>query len=248
MSPLPERAAPRVEVHPDAHALATAIAGELLHRLSDAQAAGRTPHVVLTGGTIADAMHHELTRLAPASGVDLGEVELWFGDERFVGGEDADRNVGQVRRAFLDPAGVPARRVHAMPATEDASDVDAAAASYAQELAEHGPEEFDVVMFGVGPDGHIASLFPGFPQLAEETATVLGVRDAPKPPPERVTLTYPALRRARAVWFLVSGEGKAEAVATAHAPGTTKEQIPAVGLTGTEDTRWFLDRDAASRL
>ncbi|TIC86558.1 6-phosphogluconolactonase [Nocardioides sp. GY 10127] len=248
MSPLPDRPAARVEVHPDASALATAIAGELLNRLADVQAAGRTPHVVLTGGTIADAMHAEVTRLADASGVDLTEVEFWFGDERFVAPDSPDRNVGQVRRAFLDPAGVPARRVHAMPSTQDAEDVDAAAALYADELAEQGPEAFDVAMFGVGPDGHIASLFPGFPQLAEESATVLGVRDAPKPPPERITLTYPALARSRAVWFLVSGEGKAESVAAAHAEGTTKEQIPAVGLMGTEDTRWFLDTGSASQL
>ena len=96
--------APRVEVQPDAAALATAVAGELLSRLADAQAAGHEPQIALTGGTIADAVHRELARLSPGSEVDWGRVVVWWGDERFVARDSADRN------ATGRPGGVPRRR------------------------------------------------------------------------------------------------------------------------------------------
>ncbi|MDN5745971.1 MAG: 6-phosphogluconolactonase, partial [Nocardioidaceae bacterium] len=83
---------PRIEVHDDAAALATTVAGELLHRIADAQAAGQVPDIGLTGGRIADAIHHEIARLADASGVDWGAVQFWFGDERFVPSDSPKRN------------------------------------------------------------------------------------------------------------------------------------------------------------
>ncbi|WP_300575777.1 6-phosphogluconolactonase [uncultured Nocardioides sp.] len=240
---------PRVEVHADAGELATSVAGELLRVLAGAQAAGRIPHVVLTGGSIADAIHREVARLSAASGVDWGSVELWWGDERFVARDSADRNAVQAREAFLDAVGVAEHRVHEVAATGEAADVEAAAAAYADELAAHGPDEFDVLMLGVGPDGHIASLFPDRAELAEVDRPTVPVTDSPKPPPERVSLTYPTLARSRATWLLVSGEPKAEAVARALSPaGTTVEETPASGVSGREETVWFLDRDAASRL
>lgn len=236
---------PRIEVHDDSAALATTVAGELLHRLADAQAAGHVPQVALTGGTIAEDIHQEIARLSPESGVDWTRVVVWFGDERFVAADSPDRNAGQARAAFLDAVG--ATQVHEMPSTADAEDVDAGATAYAETLREHGSGEFDIVMLGIGPDGHIASLFPGFPQLDVEDADAVGVTGSPKPPPERVSLTFAALNRARSVWFLVSGSGKAPAVAAALG-GADVHEIPAAGVTGREETTWFLDREAASAL
>ena len=237
----------RVEVHEDAAALSTAVAGELLSRLADRQAAGEVPHVVLTGGTIAESIHGEIARLAPESGVDWGAVELWFGDERFVAPDSPDRNVGHARAAFIDAVGVPAHRVHAMPSTADAVDVDEGAEAYETELHERGPEAFDVLMLGVGPDGHVASLFPGFTQLDVTDRTTVGVTGSPKPPSERISLTYPRLNKSTSVWFLVSGSGKAEAVARALG-GADPHEIPASGVSGLEETIWFLDRESASAL
>ena len=122
-------AAPRVEVHAGPEELARSVAGELLRVLGDAQSAGRRPHVVLTGGSIADAIHRELARLSPGSGVDWSAVDLWWGDERFVARDSGDRNAVQARTAFLDAVGVPAERVHEVAATEDVDDVVAAAAA-----------------------------------------------------------------------------------------------------------------------
>ena len=236
---------PRIEVHEDAAALATAVAGELLSRLADAQAGGGVPHISLTGGTIAEAIHREIARLSPASDVDWSRVVVWFGDERFVGPDDPDRNAGQARAAFLDAVG--ATQAHPMPSTADAADVDEGAASYAETLREHGAGEFDVMMLGIGPDGHIASLFPGFAQLDVDDALAVGVTGSPKPPPERISLTFEALRRSKSVWFLVSGAGKAQAVAAALG-GADLHDIPAAGVTGREETIWFLDRGSASSL
>ncbi|GAB6985543.1 6-phosphogluconolactonase [Nocardioides pyridinolyticus] len=237
--------APRIEVHPDAAALATAVAGELLARLADAQAAGHVPQVALTGGTIAEEIHREVARLSPSTQVDWTQVVVWWGDERFVAPDSPDRNARQAREAFLDAVG--ATRVHEMPSTADAATADEGAAAYAATLREHGSGELDVVMLGIGPDGHVASLFPGFPQLDVTDALSAGVTGSPKPPPERITLTFPALNRAKAVWFLVSGDGKSGAVAQALG-GADRHDIPAAGVTGHDETIWFLDRGAASQL
>ena len=237
---------PLVEVHEDPAELATAVAGELLNRIADAQASGAVPNICLTGGTIAEAIHREVARHADDSGVDWGAVDFWFGDERFVAPDSADRNAGQAKAAFLDEVGVPEHRIHQMASTADAADVGAGASAYAQELRAHGGH-FDVVMLGVGPDGHIASLFPGFEQLDATDELAVGVTGSPKPPPERISLTYPALRDATSVWFLVSGDGKAEAVASALG-GADLHQTPAAGVQGRDETIWFLDRAAASRL
>jgi 6-phosphogluconolactonase len=225
------------------------VAGELLARLVDAQSAGHEPQVALTGGTIADAVHRELTRLSASSEVDWSRVVVWWGDERFVPPDSPDRNAEQARAGFLSTVGVDPAKVHEMPSTADAPDVDAAAVAYSDLVRTHGSGEFDVMMLGVGPDGHVASLFPGFPQLDVEDRIAVPVTDSPKPPPERVSLTFSALNRADEVWFVVSGADKAEAVgrALADAPPGVRE-IPATGVRGQVQTIWFLDRDAASQV
>jgi 6-phosphogluconolactonase len=245
MSGLP---VPRVEVHESAAELATAVAGALIRLLTVKQAAGDVPLVVLTGGTIADKIHRELARLGPGSEVDWTRVDFYWGDERFVAPDSADRNARQARAAFLDAIGVDPARVHEIPSTADAASVDDAATAYAATVRASEGSVFDVLMLGVGPDGHVASLFPGFPQLTAD-AIAVGVTGSPKPPPERVTLTLAALNHSDQVWFVVSGADKAGAVgrALAATPPDVQE-IPAIGVRGRMGTTWFLDRDAASQV
>ncbi|WP_372729394.1 6-phosphogluconolactonase [Nocardioides sp.] len=241
---------PLVEVHPDPQALASVVAGELIERLRDVQSRGEVPAVVLTGGTIADAVHREIAGRADADEVDWTRVDLWWGDERFVGPEDHERNALQARRAFLDAVDVDPERVHEIPSTADVEDLGEAVASYEEALSSRGGRPFDVVMLGMGPDGHVASLFPGHPALAVDDRAAVAVPNSPKPPAARVSMTLPTLRAARSVWFLVSGEAKAEAVERALAGGAeaaTVDEIPAVGVEG-EETVWFLDRAAAALL
>jgi 6-phosphogluconolactonase len=236
---------PRIEVHDDASALAVAVQGALVSRLAQAQSRGEQPHVALTGGTIADAVHHELARLASGdAGVDWSRVDFWWGDERFVSVGSSERNARAARAAFLDPVGADPSRVHEIGSTDDAATVAEAAEAYGRALRAHGSGVVEVVMLGVGPDGHVASLFPGHPTLDIDDEIAAPVTDSPKPPPERVTLTLPTLNRTRATWLVVSGSEKADAVGRALAG----DDLPAARVHGTEETVWFLDREAASAL
>jgi 6-phosphogluconolactonase len=241
--------APRVEVHESAADLATSVAGAFLRAMTVLQDSGEVPQVGLTGGTIAEAIHREIARLGADTEVDWGRIDFFWGDERFVAPDSPDRNAGQARASFLDVLGVDPDRVHEIPSTSEADSVDAAAASYADTVGGSGAGRFHVLMLGVGPDGHIASLFPGFPQLDVDDAVAVGVTGSPKPPPERVSLTFPTLNRSDEVWFVVSGSDKAEAVgrALAATPPDVHE-IPAAGVRGEAETIWFLDHDSASRL
>ena len=240
---------PELHTHESPEALAADVAERLLVVLREAQADGRTPHVALTGGTIAGTVHQALARLAPHSEVDWADVVWWWGDERFVAADDSERNAKQVRAELLDTLeGLDPANVHEVPALGDVADVAAAASAYADELRAHGTDAFDVVMLGMGPDGHVASLFPGYPQLEVTGEIAVPVTDSPKPPPERVSLTFESLNRTREVWFLVSGSGKADAVAAALGPDGTVRDTPARGVLGRRATVWFLDQDAAGSL
>jgi len=233
-----------VEVYEDAGALAAGVATRLLERLEEIQATGREPHVGLTGGTIADEIHRELARLASDSSVDWRRVVFFWGDERYVAADSPDRNALQARTAFLDHVGTDPAKVHEMPSSEY-GDLEAAAAAYSDVVRAEGSGAFDVLMLGIGPDGHVASLFPGSPQLDVDDRIAVAVTGSPKPPPERISLTFAALNRSEAVWFLVSGGAKAEALARALA-GADKHDIPATGVTGMSETLWLVD-EAASR-
>ena len=239
---------PRIEVHVDAADLATSVAGELISRIEDAQARGEEPQIVLTGGTIAEHVHRELARMAPASEVDWSRVVLWWGDERYVASDSPDRNARHALAAFGDGLALDPAKVHQVPSTDDTSSVAEAADRYAADVREHGAGSFEVLMLGVGPDGHVASLFPGSPQLDVDDRVAVAVSDSPKPPAERVSLTFAALNRARSVWFLVSGADKSGAVARALADGADLHDVPAAGVTGELETIWFLDRASASEL
>lgn len=238
-----------VRVFPDAAALAAAVAEAFValatEPLPPVQHGDPIREVALTGGTIADAIHREIAARWPSP--PPAGLRFWWGDERFVSSASDDRNELHARRAWLDVVGVRDEQIMAVPATDDAADVAAAAAAYSQTVRGLGTGEFDLVMLGLGPDGHVASLFPGFPQLDATDAIAVSVTDSPKPPPERVSLTFEALNRTRRVWFLVSGETKADAVARALAETGTVHETPARGVHAPEVT-WWLDAGAASAL
>lgn len=246
---------PQIAVQSNAESLAASVAARLTTRLVDIQATGRVPSVVLTGGRIGIAVLR-LVQEAPArDAVDWQRVEFWWGDERYVPVGDPERNDAQAREALLDRVAVDPDRVHSIPASDGlfGDDVDAAADAYAAELAtharpeDHGPvPRFDVLLLGIGPEGHTASIFPESPAAYEERS-VVAVRNCPKPPPTRLTLTFPALCAAQEVWLVVAGEDKAGAVAMALG-GAGRVQIPAAGARGRSRTLWLLDRAAASKL
>jgi 6-phosphogluconolactonase len=230
--------------------LADLVASSLVEALVEVQQGGGVPSVALTGGTIAATVHETLAASPDTALVDWSRVDVWFGDERYVPADDPDRNVGQATRSLLSRLPFDPSRIHAMPASDSGhASLAEAATAYGDELRAQGRGRFDVVMLGVGPDGHVASLFPGFAQLDIDDAIAVPVQDSPKPPPNRISLTFGALNRSRAVWFLVSGNGKAEAVArTLGTDAPDVHEIPAVGVHGEQETVWFLDEGSASLL
>jgi 6-phosphogluconolactonase len=243
-----------VVVVPDADILASAVAARLVVKIIDAQAERGWASVVLTGGRIAAKVLRSVTELRAADAIDWSHVDVWWGDERFLPRGHPDRNETQAREALLDALPLDESRVHPMPASDgpDGDEAEAAAARYARDLAaaaKPGSSElphFDVLMLGVGEDGHVASIFPGHP-VGYETGTVAAVHNSPKPPPTRITLTMRAIRSAEEVWLIASGPDKAAAVAMAI-EGAGQMQVPAAGAVGTEKTLWLLDREAAAKV
>lgn len=247
----------RVVVHPDADVLAQATAARLLTRLVDLQSADAPVHVVLTGGTVGIRTLAAVAQSPARAAVDWSGVHLWWGDERFLADGDPERNETQAREALIGPLGdaLPAANVHAVrPLDEAAGTVtpEDAAAAYAAELAAFAPDgadlpTFHVLMLGMGPDGHVASLFPGHPGVTAAGVPTVGVHDSPKPPPLRVSLTFEAIRSAREVWIVAAGEEKADAVASALSDAPV-DRTPAAGALGVDATLWLVDAAAASRI
>ncbi len=232
-----------VLVHPAAADVAEALATRLLARLAELQRNGRTPQVALTGGRIATQAYQRLAAEGPSSAVDWSRVDLWWGDERFVAAADDDRNDKQALDLLAVPLRLDPARVHRMPTSDGGADLDQAAEDYAREL---GSTSFDICLLGMGPDGHVASLFPEHPSSYAE-GEVIAVRAAPKPPPDRISLTLSVINRSREVWFVVSGSDKSAATRLAlMGPGAI--QVPAAGVSGMQRTLWLLDRDAAAEL
>jgi len=244
---------PEVIVYRDGTLLAQAVAARLVTGLTDAAAARGSASVVLTGGGIGTKVLEELAAAPARDAIDWRHLDIWWGDERFVPAGDPDRNETGARAALLDHVDADPARVHAMPGPDgpDGDDPDAAAARYASWLAAAaGPQgpvpAFDVLMLGIGPEGHVASLFPGLPALGDERPAV-AVRNSPKPPPTRLSLTFPSIRAAREVWILASGEEKADAVAQALS-GADPAQLPAAGARGRQRTLFLLDGAAAAKM
>ncbi len=245
--------APTLIVHRDETLLARAVAARLVTRLVDVQTARGTASVGLTGGGIGTAVLREIAAAPARDAVDWDSLDVWWGDERFLPSGHPGRNETAARAALLDAVPVDPARVRPMPGPDTADDAETAAERYASWLAaaarpeDHGPvPSFDVLLLGVGPDGHTASLFPGQPAVYDERP-VVAVHGAPKPPPTRITMTFAAVNAAREAWLVVSGADKAGAVAMALG-GAGRVQVPAAGVRGRQRTLWLLDAAAAAKV
>jgi 6-phosphogluconolactonase len=244
-----------VVVYDNADLLAAAAAARLITRIVDVQATKGTASVVLTGGGTGIAVLAELNSSSARDAIDWSRLDVYWGDERFVPADSDDRNEKGAREALLDHVPLDPKRVHVMAPSdgEFGDDVDAAAAAYAEVLAaQAGPDDggvpaFDICLLGLGGEGHTASVFPDSPAVHETQRSVVPVRDCPKPPPTRVSLTLPAIRRSREVWLMTAGEAKAEAVSLALS-GAPEVQVPVSGARGYRRTLWLLDRSAAGKL
>ena len=244
---------PEVVVEQSAEELASRTAERTAELLRSAVGELGEAHLAITGGGILEKV---LTALRDQADVPWQRVHVWWGDERYVPADSDERNDVPATRLLFDHIDIDPVKLHRMPASDAGfgDDVDAAADSYAAELAravdggsDGAVPAFDVVLLGVGPDGHCASLFPGHPGTQVLHTSVIGVRNSPKPPPTRTSLTFTALDAAKQVWFVVSGTGKADAVARALS-GAPREEVPSAGPRGRDRTIWLLDKEAAANL
>jgi 6-phosphogluconolactonase len=237
----------KLEVLDDRAAVERIVATALLDAIADATFARGRADIVITGGTVGIGTLAQVARIAEHRDIAWHLVHLWWGDERFVPTGDPDRNEGQAATALIDHIAIPERNVHAFPA-DDGQGIGAARDAFRSEvrteLGEH--PRFDVVLNGIGPDGHVASLFPGLPH-GELGDLVIALENSPKPPPARLSFTFEALNGGRRVWIVAAGDDKADAIARLMS-GSPVDVTPASGLHGTDETVVFIDRAAASAL
>jgi 6-phosphogluconolactonase len=248
------RPEPQVVVAASAEELATHTAQRVASTLAAALEERDVAHFAITGGSILEAV---LSAIAALDSIDWSRVHVWWGDERYVPADSDERNDRPACAKLFNHVDIDPAKLHRMPASDAGfgDDVEAAADSYAAELAAVVPPElsdepvprFDVLLLGVGPDGHCASLFPRHPGVDVEDAAVIAVRDSPKPPPIRLSMTFPTLDAANEVWFVASGDGKAEAVGRALG-GADRHEVPSAGPRGRLHTLWLVDEDAAAQL
>lgn len=242
----------RVLISADKQTMAASVAKRFLSRVRRRLDSGHLAHIALTGGTSGLAVLEAAGRDPGLDDIDWSRVHLWWGDERFVPRGHDERNEVGAHRALIDRVALPPSNVHTMAASDDGMALDEAAAAYAAELSRFSGAgcawpAFDICFLGVGPDGHIASLFPDRSEIQIVDRAVVAVRDSPKPPPERITLTRPVINTSKRVWMVLSGADKASALGLALA-GASYESVPAAGAKGRKRTVFFVDRAAAAEV
>lgn len=241
----------KTEVLPSPAAVAEAAGRLFIAAASDAVAARGRFAVALAGGSTPEALYRWLAAPERATQVDWQRVQVFFGDERCVPPDDPASNYGKAREALLSRIPLPAGNVHRVAGELPPEE---AARAYERELAGVSGDaipRFDLILLGMGDDGHTASLFPGMPAL-EECERPCVATDVPpyvKPHVPRVTLTFPALNAARIVAFLVTGQGKAPRVAEALSRATEGPLLPAARVNPSSGAlTWLLDEHAAMQL
>ncbi|MET3768023.1 6-phosphogluconolactonase [Marisediminicola sp. UYEF4] len=242
----------RVLVHHDLPALAGAVAARFITKMIDLLEEKPEVHIVLTGGGAGIGILTAVNESDARDQVEWARVHVWWGDERWVAHDHADRNERQAREALLDHVALSPGHIHPFPAPGENADLDAAADAHAAELracAFEGADSpvFDITFLGVGPDGHIASLFPESDGVRVTDRSVIAVRNAPKPPPERLSLTFPAINGSDRIWLALSGADKASALGLALA-GAAPFEVPAAGVRGRRRTVFFVDSAAAAEV
>lgn len=238
----------RVEKLADAMGVARSAAEIFVTAFLKARQEGRAFTVALAGGATPRALYTLLASPEYQRRVAWEEVSFFFSDERGVPPEHPDSNYRAANELLFRPLKIPASHIHRM--RGESEDLGAAAALYEQELRDGfggGFPEFDLVLLGMGPDGHTASLFPGSIALKEEKRWVVPVLDAPKPPPRRLTLTVPVLKRGKEIVFMVTGADKAAAISAVLKEAAPAEQFPAK-LINAGSSLWLVDQAAASLL
>lgn len=239
---------PQLRVIPGKDAFVAEVALSACHVLREAVEAQGVAHIALTGGTIGIAVLGAIARSVHHA-PDWSRVHFWWGDERFVSRESPDRNALQAREALLSQIDVPDGNIHEMPASDEGMSLSESASNYGRHLGQWAPQgaftpAFDVTFLGIGPDSHVASLFPNHPDALKETP-VIGVTNSPKPPPERISLSYPAINGSKRVWIVAFGDDKALALSKLFR-SRDDLSVPSSCVHGMQETVVWADDTASS--
>jgi 6-phosphogluconolactonase len=201
-------------------------------------------HIALTGGTVGILTLTHLAANEDFLKLDFDRLHIWFGDERYVAGESADRNSNQARATLLDRILIPQSNIHEYPDLDSGLPVDQAAKIFEDQMIavfEDANPAMDLMILGMGPDGHIASLFPG---KSHENKLIVSESDSPKPPPQRLSMSMGMINRSERIVFVVSGIDKAEATEKVHRDPEC--DLPAAKVQAKVETIWFIDEAAGA--
>jgi 6-phosphogluconolactonase len=224
--------------------VAQSAAVEIISSLKELLSKQESVHLALTGGTVGIKTLEALAHESEFAKLGLSRIHIWWGDERYVEANSPDRNAVQAYEALLSKVLIPAANIHQFPATDSGLDVAEAAIVFQQELTDvFGVVEpkMDLMILGMGPDGHIASLFPG---VDYGSTDVVSISSSPKPPSERLSFSYEMINRSHKIVFVVSGIDKASAIEKIHT--VTDCDLPAARVIATGETIWFIDEAAGA--
>lgn len=233
---------PIVHRFKDGAEVAAATAEALSNRLAELLGDNSEVHIQITGGTVGIQTLAELATRVDFQRLDLDRLNIWWGDERYVSSDSMDRNANQARAALFSKLATKQPILHEFPAADSGLSLDEAAEQFANHVAQVQPK-FSIALVGMGPDGHICSLFPG-KTILDDTAEIIAEHDSPKPPPLRLSFSYAAMNKCKEVWFVVAGADKQPAVDVAF--GDNPESLPVGRVRGTIATHWFLDATAGT--
>lgn len=228
----------------NAQDVANQASAEIITSLANVLAKQEIVHLALTGGTVGIKTLAALAQDPEFAKLNLNRIHIWWGDERFVEQNSPDRNANQAREALLSKIDFPQENIHEFPATDSGLNVVEAAEVFQQQLQESFADaqpKMDLTILGMGPDGHIASLFPGH---THPSTDIVSIDSSPKPPSERLSFSYEMLNRSAKIIFVVSGIDKAEATEKIHSE--TDCVLPAAKIAALNETIWFIDEAAGA--
>ncbi len=241
---------PKVNRYADRDALSAALSAHVVHLAARATAERGRFYVALSGGSLMDIISLSLGSNPLRGTVNWSGWHVFWVDERWVPWSSPESNYGLARRQFFSRVGIPGDQIHAADVSLSPSETAQTYESTLAEVFQPGAgrlPRFDLMLLGVGEDGHTASLFPGHPALNENQRWVVPVVDAPKPPPVRMTMTLPVINNARHVVFVAAGSDKANILSKVLNSQVLQPELPARRVNPSNgELQWFVDRAAAA--
>lgn len=224
--------------------VASQATNEILDTIAEVLSKKDVAHVALTGGTVGILTLEVLAKAIAEKNVSLSKVHFWWGDERFVASDSSDRNALQARKALLNAVEIKLENIHEFPSSDNGLELNAAKMQFDEHLHQTfsiSPIAMDLMILGMGPDGHVASLFP---DQSHPGDLVVAVPDSPKPPAERLSMSMELINRSAKIIFVVSGIDKAEAIESVHKNPDC--ELPASKVAAQGQTLWIIDEAAGA--